>query len=354
MSGLKLVPRIPKWPSTTNGSEAASSATKRHRPAGAQRLPPALQPPPEVGDRGDRQHQHGDRRDDPVPRQPHRPPADRAEQRQPDRRRQPRPAPRPAEPDRRLPDRQRRAADRQHRCIGPDHKAASLDDRATGAVARLQAYVGVHKRPLRYADRFNRHQLTGETDDHLEGAVCNRTRRRSVPALRAVARAGGGGRLRLRETLAARPKRRNTCSPAIRIGWTPIPTGSPASRTPAPARPAQAKNPRRRNQVRRCPRRPTAWRRTSPAAWLSGSSGRCVRRSPRLEQFSFGGCSRLGERRIDCRLSATGRAQSQKTHLPLQGRRSGEEPSPGGTNRRQELPHARRFSCSPTNGQRRC
>ncbi len=27
MSGLKLVPRIPKWPSTMNGSEAPNAAT---------------------------------------------------------------------------------------------------------------------------------------------------------------------------------------------------------------------------------------------------------------------------------------------------------------------------------------
>jgi Excalibur calcium-binding domain len=40
--------------------------------------------------------------------------------------------------------------------------------------------------------------------------------------------------------------------------------------------------------------------------------GEVVRRSPRLEYASFGGCSRLGERRIDCRLSATGRTQAQK------------------------------------------
>ena len=33
MSGLKLVPRIPKWPSTMNGSEAASAArTKTGQP----------------------------------------------------------------------------------------------------------------------------------------------------------------------------------------------------------------------------------------------------------------------------------------------------------------------------------
>ena len=92
MSGLKLVPRIPKWPSTTNGSEAASSATSATgQPARSASPRPRAAP---AGRRPRRRSatSDGDRRDDPVARQPHRPPAERAEQRQADRRREPGPA----------------------------------------------------------------------------------------------------------------------------------------------------------------------------------------------------------------------------------------------------------------------
>ncbi len=41
MSGLKLVPRIPKWPSTTNGSEAATQRREATGQPAAQRLRPA-------------------------------------------------------------------------------------------------------------------------------------------------------------------------------------------------------------------------------------------------------------------------------------------------------------------------
>ncbi len=45
MSGLKLVPRIPKWPSTANGSEAASSATSATgQPARSASAPPSRRP----------------------------------------------------------------------------------------------------------------------------------------------------------------------------------------------------------------------------------------------------------------------------------------------------------------------
>jgi hypothetical protein len=101
---------------------------QRNRPARAQRLPHALHPSPEIGDRRHHEDRHDDRRDDTVAPEPHRPPANRAEQRQADRRREPRPAPSPAKADGRLPDRQRRRAHRQHRCIGPDHEAASLEE----------------------------------------------------------------------------------------------------------------------------------------------------------------------------------------------------------------------------------
>ena len=101
------------------------AATGRPAP---QRLPAPLEPRPTgrataatVSDRD------GERRDGAVARQAHGPPADRAEQRQPDRGREPRPAPRAAEGDRRLADRQRRAADGEGGRVGPDHVAASLD-----------------------------------------------------------------------------------------------------------------------------------------------------------------------------------------------------------------------------------
>ena len=70
---------------------------ERDRPAGGERLARPLDPAPQIGDGADRQDQYRDRRDHPVPGQPHRSPADRAEQRQAHRRRQPRPAPSPAE-----------------------------------------------------------------------------------------------------------------------------------------------------------------------------------------------------------------------------------------------------------------
>jgi hypothetical protein len=38
-----------------------------------------------------------------------------------------------------------------------------------------------------------------------------------------------------------------------------------------------------------------------------------VNRSPSLETMAFQGCSRLGDTRIDCRLTARGRSASVKT-----------------------------------------
>ena len=75
---------------------------QRDRPARAQRLPHALHPSPEIGDGCHHEQRHDDRSDDTVAAEPHRPPAERAEQRQADRWREPRPAPGAAESDRRL------------------------------------------------------------------------------------------------------------------------------------------------------------------------------------------------------------------------------------------------------------
>ena len=45
MSGLKLVPRMPKWPSATKGSEAAASArTATGAPARSASPPPSTRP----------------------------------------------------------------------------------------------------------------------------------------------------------------------------------------------------------------------------------------------------------------------------------------------------------------------
>ncbi len=62
------------------------------RPARPQRLPQALHPSPEIDDGRHHEDRHDDRRDDPVAPKSHRPPADRAEQRQANRWREPRPA----------------------------------------------------------------------------------------------------------------------------------------------------------------------------------------------------------------------------------------------------------------------
>ena len=81
MSGLKPVPRIPKWPSTKNGSEAATrAASATGKPARSASSPPSM-PSPQIGDRGDREAEHDDRRGRAAPGQPHRSPADCAEQR---------------------------------------------------------------------------------------------------------------------------------------------------------------------------------------------------------------------------------------------------------------------------------
>jgi len=92
--------------------------------AGAERLRTTLHPPPQVGLGRDGEDKDGDCRDRPVPRQPHRPPADRAEQRQADRGRDPGPPPHAAERHRRLADRQRGAAHGEHGSVGPDHRRA--------------------------------------------------------------------------------------------------------------------------------------------------------------------------------------------------------------------------------------
>ncbi len=49
MSGLKLVPRIPKWPSTANGSEAASRAPSATGQPARSASPASSTRPPQVG-----------------------------------------------------------------------------------------------------------------------------------------------------------------------------------------------------------------------------------------------------------------------------------------------------------------
>ena len=91
------------------------------RGAGPQRLPRPFNPTAQEEHRCEREHEDRERGDRPLTRQPHRPPANGAEQGQPHRGRQPRPAALPAERDRRLPDSQRGGANRQHGCIGAEH-----------------------------------------------------------------------------------------------------------------------------------------------------------------------------------------------------------------------------------------
>ena len=67
MSGLKLVPRIPKWPSTAKGNEAARSATSATGQPLRNRFPRFLAPSREESARGDGQHQDHKSRNHPVP-----------------------------------------------------------------------------------------------------------------------------------------------------------------------------------------------------------------------------------------------------------------------------------------------
>jgi hypothetical protein len=125
--GVEARPEDPEVPFDGERERGGQERPERYRPADADRLPSPLDPPPQVNHRRHGEHENDNRGDDPIPRHPHRPPTDRAQQRQPHTRRQPRPAPPAAEPDRRLPDRQRGRADRQHGCVSPDHETASLD-----------------------------------------------------------------------------------------------------------------------------------------------------------------------------------------------------------------------------------
>ena len=86
MSGLSPVPRIPKRPSTMNGSEAERQRGERDPDRAAQRRP-AAEPAPQI-ERGDRRGERDrDERRGPLARQPNRPPGERAQRGEADRRR---------------------------------------------------------------------------------------------------------------------------------------------------------------------------------------------------------------------------------------------------------------------------
>ncbi len=118
MSGLKLVPRMPKCPSTMKGNEAAARAMSATGAPTRSAGPAPLHPSPEVDHRSDDQSQDGDRGQDPVPGQPHGPPANGAEQRQTNGGRKPGPLPPPSKaqsPPGRLPMKRRTPPARLHR-----------------------------------------------------------------------------------------------------------------------------------------------------------------------------------------------------------------------------------------------
>ena len=125
MSGLKPVPRMPKWPSTDEGERGGKQCPERNREAGSQRLSPALDAC--HADRPRRQSSGARRRSPrstPSPGHPHRRPADRADQREPDRRAQSHDHRRtPQSASAACPMASEETQTATHRRIGPDHKA---------------------------------------------------------------------------------------------------------------------------------------------------------------------------------------------------------------------------------------
>ncbi|HEX5609007.1 MAG TPA: excalibur calcium-binding domain-containing protein [Solirubrobacterales bacterium] len=93
-------------------------------------------------------------------------------------------------------------------------------------------------------------------------------------------------------------------SDGIACESNPCPCSSGSSEESAPSTPSEPSAP--------MPPPPYRLEKSAARSIAKKLVGEVVRRSPRLEYASFGGCTRLGERRIDCRLSATGRTQSQK------------------------------------------